>query len=144
MGVVGDMTSVLAILDVDLVRETVRSRFENVLRAMGVAVRGRVRKLLRVAKGASDPGKPPHLHSANSQLEKFVLYSVDPAEMSVVIGPMAVSGGGGGRSLRALEMGGTVLSKGKEITIRPRPFMRPAFEAALMDVSRFITEGMSG
>jgi hypothetical protein len=76
---------------------------------------------------ASRPGEPPR--SILGHLRKFIYFAWDPSTKSMVVGP-ALFGGASGSAPRTLEEGGTaVLYNGRTITIAPRPYMRPAYEA---------------
>jgi phage gpG-like protein len=121
------------------------------LSRFGAFVRTRSKTSIRMRKHPSAPGRPPHGHKsamrkktnrrtgvtkvqAVSLLKEYITFSYDPFKKSVVIGPPKLSGPRGGPpALKALEYGGksTVLAgrkrKPKKVTIRARPFMRPAF-----------------
>ncbi len=76
---------------------------------------------------SSKPGEPPR--SVLGYLKKFLFFAYDAANKSVVIGP-AQFAGAGGTAPRALEEGGkVVMINGHSVTIKPRPYMRPAFDA---------------
>lgn len=101
--------------------------------------------------GASAPaGRPPFAHRSNgftrkrttkktgvtttqqaSPLRELIFFARDPANKSVVIGPVAF----GKRGAGALETGGSVsvavpgTGQTKTVRIRPHPFARPAGEA---------------
>jgi len=95
------------------------------LSKFGAFVRQTSRRSIRSGKGTSKPGKPPYSHTG--LLKKFIYFSYDPHRASVVIGPVVVSGKSG-KALQALESGGTVrLPDGRNVEIKPRPFMGPAF-----------------
>ncbi len=80
----------------------------------------------------SSPGNPPVSHVGI--LRESVLFSYDPSARSVVIGPVAFKGSG--RGAKALEEGGESERWGKPVTIRARPYMKPAFMAELPSVSK--------
>ena len=83
---------------------------------------------------SSKPGEPPR--SVVGYLKKFLYFAYDPATKSVVVGP-ALFGGGGGTAPRTLEEGGKAITYGgKTVTIKPRPYMRPAFQAELPTVPK--------
>lgn len=109
------------------------------LMKFGAYVRRRARQSLKYGGAVSKPGQPPKARRVNrrnykqphSPLREFILFDVDKENMQVVIGPKMLSG----RTNAAgkLEKGGTVRTHdGKMVTIQPRPFMAPAFEAELM------------
>jgi hypothetical protein len=80
----------------------------------------------------SGPGQPPVGHVGT--LRDAILFSYDPGNKSVVIGPVPFQGSG--RGARALEEGGPSVKRpsGRTVEIRPRPYMRPAFLAELPKV----------
>lgn len=87
---------------------------------------------------SSRPGEPPR--SVLGYLRKFIYFAWDPQAKSVVVGP-AQFGGAGGQAPRVLEEGGrAVLYNGQTITIRPRPYMRPAFDAELRGLPKLWAE----
>lgn len=77
---------------------------------------------------SSKPGEPPR--SVLGYLKKFLYFAYDAGTKSVVIGPALF--GGKGTAPRTLEEGGkAVIYGGKTVTIKPRPYMGPAFRAEL-------------
>jgi hypothetical protein len=103
-----------------------------VLSKFGSFVRTRARSSIRKRKAISTPGSPPSSHVG--LLRRFIFFSFDPETKSVVIGPARINGTVDPRSLEALEKGGvsTIEERGKgrrDVRIRARPFMGPAFEA---------------
>ena len=122
---------------------------ENHLVTIGANVRQRARTSLKYGRKASSPGQPPTVHRINrrgysqsfSPVREFILFDVDSSKTEVVIGPKMLSGRTG--AVRKLEHGGTVTTKkGKTITIKPRPFMAPAFEAEMMGVAGLWTDSI--
>lgn len=90
---------------------------------------------------SSKPGEPPR--SILGYLRRFIYFGWDPATHSVVIGP-ALFGGASGTAPRVLEEGGmTVNYKGKTLTIKPRPFMSPAFQAELVELPKIWQQSVS-
>lgn len=83
---------------------------------------------------SSKPGEPPR--SILNYLRKFLFFAWDAASQSVVIGP-ALFSGAQGTAPRTLEEGGRAITfNGHTVFIKPRPFMRPAFDAELPGVPR--------
>lgn len=117
----------------------------RILSRFGAFVRTRSRSSIRKRRDPSPPGSPPSSHVGT--LRKLVFFSFDLARKSVVIGPTLFRAGSD--VPRTLEEGGTVRADGRTIRIRrrksgfetivppgrlkyrPRPYMRPAFEAEL-------------
>jgi hypothetical protein len=103
----------------------------RVLSKFGAFVRTRARTSIRKRKAVSLPGGPPHSHTG--LLRRFLFFSYDPDNKSVVIGPAKISGTVDPDALPALEYGGpsTVERGGRRerISVKARPFMGPAFEA---------------
>lgn len=82
--------------------------------------------------GSAPEGMPPYPHTG--LLVKFIEFWYDSVAQSVIIGPVRLSGRvAGGNALAALEYGGrtTVLDRKKYVqgTVKPHPYMQPAFEA---------------
>ena len=103
---------------VDKATRKVFSRF-------GAFVRRTARGSIRKRKKTSAPGQPPSSHTG--LLKRFIFFSFDPSRKSVVIGPMRLNQ----RNTDAphiLEYGGTATLDKKQVTVRPRPYMGPAFE----------------
>ncbi len=98
----------------------------RVLSRFGAFVRRRARGSIRKRKKTSAPGRPPT--SQTGTLKRFIFFSYEPNRKSVVIGPMRLTGPDRGEAPSALEYGGTATVDKTKVTIRPRPFMGPAFE----------------
>ena len=104
---------------VDKATRKVFSRF-------GAFVRRTARGSIRKRKRTSAPGQPPSSHTGF--LKRFIFFSFDPNRKSVVIGPMRLTENNRGDAPSALEYGGKVMLDKKQVTVRPRPYMGPAFE----------------
>ena len=107
----------------------------SVLSRFGAFVRTRARTSIRKRKKPSEPGQPPSSHTGI--LKRFIFFAYEPQRRSVVIGPARLNQKIGDAPA-ALEHGGRsqVVSGSRRrkrqvrtVTIRPRPFMGPAFEA---------------
>lgn len=79
---------------------------------------------------ASNPGEPPR--SRRGDLKKFIFFGYEDASgPNVVIGP-ALLGGRASDVPHRLEFGGQFRERGGRIvTVKKRPFMRPAFDKAV-------------
>jgi len=111
------------------IKNEVDTQTRKVLSKFGAFVRQTSRRSIRRGKGSSKPGKPPFSHTG--LLKQFIYFGFDPHRAGVVIGPVVVSGKSG-KALQALESGGMVrLPDGRDVEIKPRPFMGPAFEKEL-------------
>lgn len=122
------------------------------LSKFGAYVRRNAKDLLKYRAQPSAAGSPPSVHRTMtrtktnragvaktqrvSPLREFLFFAYDPARKSVVIGPAKLDRPGDAPA--ALEYGGTsrVERDGKTVTItvRARPYMRPAFEKAARDL----------
>jgi hypothetical protein len=114
-----------------------------VLSRFGAYVRQRAKTSMRRRKGVSEPGAPPSAHVG--LVRDFVYFAYEPDRHDVIIGPALLGRPGtraplsGGGVLRLLEEGGTVErimshmlgGRKRMLHYRPRPFMRPAFDAEL-------------
>lgn len=117
------------------------------LSSIGAWIRKTAQRSLRFRKGASAPGRPPHSHEGT--LRRLILFSYDPSNESVIIGPIARPGKGlvGGQTVpELLEEGGyaTIERKvlrgrapnrrkvtvTKRVLYKPRAFMGPALAKA--------------
>jgi len=107
----------------------------SVLSRFGAFVRRRARTSIRKRKRSSEPGQPPSSHTG--LLRRFIFFVYEPRRRSVVIGPVRLNQKIGDAPA-ALEHGGPSKAASRSrrrkrqvrtVTIRPRPFMGPAFEA---------------
>ena len=102
----------------------------RVLKKFGAFTRRRIRSMLRKRKAVSTPGAPPSSHTG--RLKAGVLFAVDEARRSVVVGIADPSGSG---TPARVEHGGFLSRlKGGKTTVfsyRARPVVGPAFEAEL-------------
>lgn len=137
--------------DREPVRRAVDAAALRILSRFGAYVRQRARTSVRVREGVSPPGRPPFGHRSGvrrkadrsgevrvrpaSLLREFILFSYDRERKSVIVGPAKLSGTVGPRALEALEYGGPTVAlvggKKRSVTVRARPFMRPAFAEEL-------------
>ena len=118
----------------------------RVLSKFGAFVRTGARSSIRKRKSASPPGKPPSSHVG--LLKKFIFFSYEPSERSVVIGPALLnrptSAADGLTIPQVLEEGGpTILQsrsrrarRRRRVQVAKRPFMGPAFEAEIPKVDQ--------
>jgi len=115
--------------DREKVKRSVDAGTRKVLSKFGAFVRQRAKTSIRKRKGTSPPGAPPYSHVG--LLRKFILFAYDPQHQSVVIGPTLTKEES--QAPRLLEHGGDAVleeaGKARQVRYRPRPFMRPAFEA---------------
>ena len=92
------------------VAEGVRKGSLTALRRAGAYTRKVAQNLIKVRRNrdlASKSGTPPFAHGAGKNLKKSILFGVDKADRSVVIGPSAMSGDARLAKLGALhEFGG--------------------------------------
>lgn len=84
----------------------------------------------------SQRGQPPLAHRQNPLLRKLLFFAYDPANKSVVTGPVRAKGG---LVPRLLEEGGTttVNHKGvrRQVRVEPRPYMGPALSQTKRDLA---------
>lgn len=114
------------------VKDAIDRETHAALSRFGAYVRQRARTSIRKRKGVSPPGLPPHSHVGS--LRSGILFAFDRGRASVVIGPFPFRPGSPGP--RLLEYGGygVVVERGgkkRRAYWRPRPYMRPAFQAEL-------------
>ena len=142
--------------DRDAVLKAVKAADRKILNDTGRKIRSTAQKSIKYADGVSSPGSPPHGHKTRkitrtskstgktrtrsvSFLREFLYYKYDFATRSVVVGPEKLNSTVDSSALRSLEEGGVsrVSSKGgkgtKSVTIRSRPYMKPALNANLPD-----------
>lgn len=109
-------------------RATVRN-----LSKFGAFVWRRSRSSIRKRKRISNPGSPPSSHTG--LLKDLIFFAYDQSSRSVVIGPTLLNNSTG-EAPAALERGGTstIISSNRRkkrtrrITVKARPYMRPAFD----------------
>ena len=104
-----------------------KGNFESLNRA-GAAVRLTARRSIRRSKKPSAPGKPPH--TKKGAMRRAIMYSVEQARSSVIIGPAAAMVGDSGKPH---EHGG----KYKGVRYAKRPFMGPAVTKLKSRLPRF-------
>lgn len=123
------------------------------LSKFGAYVRQRAKSSLKYKDGAAAPGSPPHVHRSQgftrpggkkgkarkpkkakptSPLRELTYFSYDPADKSVVVGPAL--GGPKTGAPKTVEEGGAVRVDGRTVTVRPRPWLGPAFRVELKKV----------
>jgi len=116
------------------VKDAVDRGKRKVLSKFGAFVRQRAKTSIRKRKRMSQPGQPPSSHAG--LLKKFIFFAYDKGRNSVVIGPERLNQKTGDAP-PALEYGGRSRVTGggrrrkrvvRVVTIRPRPYMGPAFE----------------
>jgi len=119
--------------------EAMDAATRRVLSRFGAYVRRRARSSIR--RGGkrghpSKPGKPPK--SWTGLLKNHIYFVFDPQQESVIIGPAKLNTGT--EAPQVLEYGGTTNIETKKQTVRvkikPRPYMRPAFEKELPNLNR--------
>ena len=114
----------------------------KVLSKFGAFVRTTAKSSIRKRKKPSAPGSPPSSHVG--LLKKFIFFSYEPQSRNVVIGPVLLSSKKssgsntvpgvleyGGKTQRAVWDDSEKQRKQKNVTIRKRPFMHPAFDKEL-------------
>jgi len=103
----------------------------QVFSKFGAYVRQRAKRSIRKRQSSSPPDAPPSSHTG--LLKRFIFFSYDRQQRSVIIGPVRLQGQTQGEAPSLLEHGGVTTivrrKKRKQIPIQPRPFMAPAFEA---------------
>lgn len=111
------------------VKRAVNAGTRRVFSKFGARVRQRAKTSIRPSKGISPPGSPPFSHVG--LLRRFIFFAYDSQRKSVVIGPTLLREGS--RVPYLLEYGGDTMIKShgkmRRAHYRPRPYMRPAFEA---------------
>jgi hypothetical protein len=117
--------------DSKTVMNSVDKATRTVLSKFGAFVRTTAKQSIKTRRQVSKPGQPPSSHTG--LLKKFIYFGFDPGQRSVVIGPTLINNPTG--APENLEHGGTAVlpktrwrKKAKQITIKRRPFMGPAFE----------------
>jgi len=118
-----------------------RASAKNLSQA-GSFIRRSARSSLRRRKKVSPPGEPPSVHTQDRVATlKNIWFVFDPAQRSVVVGPLKLNGsrleGSNRETVPSLhELGGTAVIGGRRKRKRrakyaPRPFMGPAMEREL-------------
>ena len=107
----------------------------------GSFIRTSARSSLRRRKSTSQPGEPPSVHSKDRVATlKNIWFVFDPANRSVIVGPLKLNGsrleGSDRKTVPSLhELGGAAVVKSKKRKRRaryaPRPFMGPAMQREL-------------
>jgi len=133
-------------------RAAVKSMMDRRTRAflggIGAWTRTVAQRSIRKRRGYAPPGQPPHSHAG--WLRRGIIFALEPARRSVVIGPMRLRGRspyGETTVPEVLEYGGTVARRDKRrgrkvYRYEPRPYMRPALEKALARQDRFWSESI--
>jgi hypothetical protein len=138
-------------LDRPAVERALGPRFAKAYRAWGATARRHAQRSIVIRPYASRPGQPPHGHTTGtvirksrsrgtvrirrvSLLREHILFAYDTHTRSVVVGPVPLRGTVHPPSVQALEYGGpsVTLRDGRRhhVVIAPRPYMRPAADAA--------------
>lgn len=122
--------------DTDNVIKLVDASMRKSLSRFGAFVRTRSRSSIRKRKRASNPGEPPSSHTGI--LKRFIFFSYDAKNKSVVVGPTPLRSdstapellehGGAGITSKFINRRGQERRRGQW---RARPFMKPAFDAEL-------------
>ena len=118
-----------------------RASAKNLSKA-GSFIRRSARSSLRRRKKVSPPGEPPSVHTQDRVATlKNIWFVFDPAQRSVVVGPLKLNGsrleGSNRQTVPSLhELGGTAVVGGRRKRKRRakyahRPFMGPAMEREL-------------
>ena len=104
----------------------------KVLSRFGAFVRTRAKSSIRRRRAASLPGQPPSSHVG--LLKDFIYFVFDPAQRSVLVGPVRLNHTAG-EAPAVLEYGGTAaITWGRHprvVRIAARPYMRPALAQEL-------------
>ncbi|RMF73572.1 MAG: hypothetical protein D6744_15450 [Planctomycetota bacterium] len=130
------------------VKDRVSKANRKALSKAGAFIRRRARSSLRRRKKASQPGRPPSVHTSDrARTLKNILFAYEPLTESLVVGPVKLNQ----KTLLGPDLGDTTVPQlhefGATVTIRkmsrgrrrkpvrvrakypPRPFMGPALEA---------------
>jgi len=104
----------------------------KVFSKFGAYVRKGSRQSIKNRKTSSRPGEPPRSHTG--LLKRNIFFGYDTSAKSVVIGPVLLNGKRG-TAPESLEYGGPAVvverKTKRKVTIKPRPYMQPAFDAEL-------------
>ena len=151
--------------DREKVMKAMDSATRKALSRLGAYVRQRAKTSIRYRNRPSIPGMPPSAHRSMprlkrnkktgavkrqmvSPLREFIFFAYDASRKSVVIGPALLNGRNGPMILSSLEYGGPSIvmvgGKGQRITIRARPFMRPALAAELPNLPDQFKNSLKG
>lgn len=124
------------------------------LTQFGAGVRKAAQKSIKMGVGSAPAGQPPHGHASGmkvrkskstgkvreqkvSLLREFLYFVFERENRSVIIGPARLNNVTGDAPA-ALEAGGPSVIKSfgnlKSVTIKPHPYMQPAFDAELPKV----------
>jgi hypothetical protein len=125
----------------DALFEAIAAAKVRVLRRAGAETRQAAAASIKPGKGASRPGEPPH--DRTGILKRFIRYAVNESGSLVIVGPMYLQRMSQGVPA-ALERGGvSVSASGTSLTIKPRPFMAPAFDRMRRQVlPRLLTDAI--
>lgn len=123
------------------VAKAVRKAGWDALRRLGFLIRSKAQASIADEKGPSEPGTPPHTHTAGKrskgQLPKSILYGTpDEGPPSVIVGPSVNVVGTVGK---VLEEGGTR----KNDSYEPRPFMAPALAAEIGELPGLLADKLA-
>jgi hypothetical protein len=117
------------------------------LTLQGIDIRRTAKRSMKTVKDGrpSAPGSPPH--RVTGLLADFLLWRYDGTAMSIVVGPVLLSGSKNTSPTipEILETGGTevaLVRRGKEwkrrpVVIAPRPYMAPALKRSQEKLSTF-------
>jgi hypothetical protein len=98
-------------LDRDMVAKKIGAARQKALLVSGAFIRRAARDLLRAGKKPAQDGRPPKVHSPEPNI-KTILFALDPATDSMIVGPVKLNSRGVKNSNREtvpqlLEQGGT-------------------------------------
>ena len=111
------------------VRDAIGRAERRVLSRQGAYLRGAAKRQPRRRKRSSRPGETPtHWSSDRYASLKNIWFTYEPSKRMVVVGPVRV--GTRVNVPQLMEHGGTVTFRGKRVRIRPRKYMRAAYEAS--------------
>ncbi len=115
------------------------------LMKQGAYLRTVTRNLIKPSARPSLPGNPPR--TVTGLLRNFIIYRYDPGPMSIVVGPVLLSGSKNTNPTvpEILETGGSVVARvrvGKDwrkqpVTIAARPYMAPALKRSQAKLDKF-------
>lgn len=93
--------------DTKEIKSKVSEATRKVLSKFGAFVRQTAKQSIKTKATSSAPGQPPHSHTG--QLKKGILFGYDPANQSVVVGPVKLAKKG--NAPEALEKGGQAVKR---------------------------------